>query len=122
YKKVLLVPPDFTRFYSNAGVITNTYYHLLKDSAEVDILPALGTHVAMTKEECEEMFGDIPFEKFIYHNWRTDVVKIGEAPKEFLLEVSEGLWDEPVNFEINKLIMDESYDLIISVGQIIPHE
>ncbi len=122
YKKVLLVPPDFTRFYSNAGIITNTYYHLLKDSAEVDILPALGTHVAMTKEECEEMFGDIPFEKFIYHNWRTDVVKIGEVPKEFLLEVSEGLWDEPVNFEINKLIMDESYDLIISIGQIIPHE
>ncbi|MBU1142972.1 MAG: DUF2088 domain-containing protein [Firmicutes bacterium] len=122
YKKVLLVPPDFTRFYSNAGVITNTYYHLLKDTAQVDILPALGTHVAMTEEECEEMFGDIPFEKFIYHNWRNDVVKIGEAPKEFLLEVSEGLWDEPVNFEINKLIMDESYDLIISIGQIIPHE
>jgi nickel-dependent lactate racemase len=122
YKKVLLVPPDFTRFYSNAGVITNTYYHLLKDTAIVDILPALGTHVAMTKEECEEMFGDIPFEKFIYHNWRNDVVKIGEAPKEFLLEISDGLWDEPVNFEINKLIMDESYDLVISIGQIIPHE
>jgi nickel-dependent lactate racemase len=122
YKKVLLVPPDFTRFYSNAGVITNTYYHLLKDTAVVDILPALGTHVAMTKEECEEMFGDIPFDKFIYHNWRNDVVKIGEAPKEFLLNISEGLWDEPVNFEINKLIMDESYDLIISIGQIIPHE
>ncbi|MDO9628759.1 MAG: hypothetical protein Q7I99_02560, partial [Acholeplasmataceae bacterium] len=69
-----------------------------------------------------EMFGDIPFDKFIYHNWRNDVVKIGEAPKEFLLEISEGLWDEPVNFEINKLIMDESYDLIISIGQIIPHE
>jgi len=122
YKKVLLVPPDFTRFYSNAGVITNTYYHLLKDDAIVDILPALGTHVAMTEEECEEMFGDIPFDKFIYHNWRNDVVKIGEAPKEFLLEISEGLWDEPVNFEINKLIMDESYDLVISIGQIIPHE
>lgn len=121
-KKVLLVPPDFTRFYSNAGLITNTYYHLLKDHAEVDILPALGTHEAMTKAECEEMFGDIPFEKFIYHNWREDVISIGEVPKSFLMEVSEGLWDSPINVEINKRIMDPSYDLVISIGQIVPHE
>lgn len=121
-KKVLLVPPDFTRFYSNAGIITNTYYHLLKDYAEVDILPALGTHEAMTKAECEEMFGDIPFEKFIYHNWREDVVSIGEVPKVFLEEVSEGLWHDPINVEINKLIVDPSYDLIVSIGQIVPHE
>lgn len=121
-KKVLLVPPDFTRFYSNAGLITNTYYHLLKEYAEVDILPALGTHEAMTKAECEEMFGDIPFEKFIYHNWREDVVSIGEVPKSFLMEVSEGLWDSPINVEINKRIMDPKYDLIISIGQIVPHE
>lgn len=121
-KKVLLVPPDFTRFYSNAGLITNTYYHLLKDVAEVDILPALGTHEAMTKAECEEMFGDIPFDKFIYHNWREDVISIGEVPKAFLEEVSEGLWQQPINVEINKRIMDPSYDLIISIGQIVPHE
>lgn len=121
-KKVLLVPPDFTRFYSNAGLITNTYYHMLKDVAEVDILPALGTHEAMTKQECEEMFGDIPFDKFIYHNWREDVISIGEVPKAFLEEVSEGLWQQPMNVEINKRIMDESYDLIISIGQIVPHE
>lgn len=121
-KKVLLVPPDFTRFYSNAGIITNTYYHLLKDYAEVDILPALGTHEAMTKAECDEMFGDIPFEKFIYHNWREDVVSIGEVPKAFLEEVSEGLWHDSINVEINKLIMDPSYDLIVSIGQIVPHE
>jgi nickel-dependent lactate racemase len=121
-KKVLLVPPDFTRFYSNAGIITNTYYHLLKEYAEVDILPALGTHEAMTKAECEEMFGDIPFEKFIYHNWREDVVSIGEVPKAFLVEVSEGLWQNAINVEINKLIMDPSYDLVISIGQIVPHE
>ncbi|HOI85528.1 MAG TPA: lactate racemase domain-containing protein [Acholeplasmataceae bacterium] len=121
-KKVLLVPPDFTRFYSNAGLITNTYYHLLKDVAHVDILPALGTHEAMTKDECEEMFGDIPFDRFIYHNWREDVVSIGVIPKEFLIDISEGLWETPINVEINKHIMDQTYDLIISIGQIVPHE
>ena len=121
-KKVLLVPPDFTRFYSNAGYITNLYYHLLKEFAQVDILPALGTHEAMTKAECEEMFGDIPFEAFIYHNWREDVVSIGEVPQSFLLEVSEGLWNQSIDVQINKLIMDPSYDLVISIGQIVPHE
>ena len=38
-KKVLLLPPDITRFYSKAGYITNTYYHLLKDTCQIDILP-----------------------------------------------------------------------------------
>jgi nickel-dependent lactate racemase len=121
-KKVLLVPPDFTRFYSNAGYITHLYYHLLKDHATVDILPALGTHEKMTKEECEEMFGDIPYDTFIYHNWREDVISIGEVPKSFLQEVSEGLWHQAIDVQINKLIMDESYDLVISIGQIMPHE
>ena len=44
-RRVLILPPDFTRFHSNAGFITNTYYHILQDmGAQVDILPALGTH------------------------------------------------------------------------------
>ena len=47
-KKVLIIPPDITRFYSKAGFITNTYYNLLKDTCQIDILPALGTHDPMT--------------------------------------------------------------------------
>ena len=122
-KKALLIPPDFTRFHSNAGLITNIYYHLLTDAgAEVDVLPALGTHVPVTKEEAAKMFGDIPFEKFIAHNWRTDVVKIGEVPADYLEEISEGLWHDAVDVEINRLVMDPSYDLIISAGQVVPHE
>ncbi len=122
-KKVLIVPPDITRFYSNAGLITNIYYHYLtKHNIEVDILPALGTHDVMTETEVLEMFGDIPYNKFIPHNFRKDVVNIGEVPKDFLLEISEGIWDIPVEVEVNKLIMDESYDLILSIGQIVPHE
>ena len=78
-KKVLLIPPDFTRFHSGAGKLTAIYYDLLKDDCTVDILPALGTHMPMSDEEISEMFGDdIPRERFIDHNWREDVVKIGE--------------------------------------------
>ncbi|MBE6688531.1 MAG: DUF2088 domain-containing protein [Ruminococcaceae bacterium] len=121
-KKVLILPPDFTRFHSCAGKITKYYYDKLKDICEIDILPALGTHVAMTREECKEMFGDIPYEKFIVHDWRNDVVKVGEVPAEYVTEVSEGLVTNAIDVEVNKLLMDPSYDLILSIGQVVPHE
>ena len=122
-KQVLIIPPDYTRFHSNSGFITNVYYHALVElGCEVDILPALGTHVPVTAEEAAHMFGDIPFETFIPHNWRTDVMKIGEVPAEYLEEITEGLWHDPVDVEINKLVMDEKYDLILSIGQVVPHE
>ena len=122
-KNVLIIPPDFTRFHSNAGLITNLYYHMLTErGCQVDILPALGTHVPVTKEEAAAMFGDVPFERFIVHSWRDDVMKLGEIGRDFLLEISEGLWEEPMLVEINRLVMDEKYDLVLSVGQVVPHE
>ena len=122
-RNVLIVPPDFTRYHSNAGFITNVYYHLLDDKGvSVDILPALGTHAAMSDDELVKMYGDIPLDRFIVHNWRQDVVRIGSVPGEYLSEISEGLWTEDIDVEVNKLIMDEKYDLILSVGQVVPHE
>lgn len=122
-RRVLLLPPDYTRMYSGAGMITAIYYSLLKDTCDVDIMPALGTHMPMTKEECLAFFGkDVPFEKIIVHNWRNDVVKIGEVPAEFVSEVSEGLVDSKIDVEVNRRLLDRSYDLIISIGQVVPHE
>ncbi|MGS0972447.1 MAG: lactate racemase domain-containing protein [Candidatus Izemoplasmataceae bacterium] len=122
-KKVLLIPPDITRFHSYAGTITNMYYHLLKDRCNhIDILPALGTHVPMPKDELEEMFGDIPYESFLIHDWRNEVIKIGEVPSEFVSEITENYWMEKVTIEINQLIMNGDYDLILSIGQVVPHE
>lgn len=122
-KKVLLIPPDYTRMYSGAGKICSFYYELLKDSCEVDILPALGTHDAMTREECAAFFGEnVPYEKIIRHDWRNDVVKLGEVPADFVNEVSEGLVNEKIDVEVNKLIADPSYDLVVSIGQVVPHE
>jgi nickel-dependent lactate racemase len=122
-KRVLLLPPDYTRMYSGAGKLTGMYYSLLKDRCEVDILPALGTHVPMTEEECKVFFGEeVPFERVIVHNWRKDVVKIGEVPAEFVSEVSDGLVNDKIDVEVNKLIVSGNYDLIISMGQVVPHE
>ena len=121
-KKILILPPDITRFHSGAGIITQYIYQLLHDTCEIDILPALGTHTPMTEDECSLMYGDIPYERFVAHNWRTDIVKLGEVPAEFVSEVSEGLVNEAFDVEVNKLIMDPSYDLILSIGQVVPHE
>jgi nickel-dependent lactate racemase len=122
-KKVLLIPPDITRIHSGAGGITAKYYKLLKDGCNVDILPAVGTHDRMTEGEIREMFGaEIPLERFLPHNWKTDIIKIGEVPGEFVREVSEGLVDESVDVEVNRRIVDKSYDLVISIGQVVPHE
>ena len=122
-KKVLLLPPDYTRMYSGAGKITAYYYDMLKDTCQVDIMPALGTHEPMTREECTAFFGEgVPFDSIIVHNWRNDVVKIGEVPGEFVSSVSEGLVKDKIDVEVNRRIVDPSYDLIISIGQVVPHE
>ena len=122
-RRVLILPPDFTRFHSGAGFITNVYYHALRErGAEVDILPTLGTHAPMTDGELTSMFGDIPHERFFVHDWRHDVVKLGEIPASYVSEITEGLWREPVPVEVNRRITDEGYDLIISPGQVVPHE
>ena len=121
--KVLLVPPDFTRFHSNAGLISNfCYTYLTAKGVEVDVLPALGTHVPVSESQWKTMFGEIPYDRMIVHNWRTDVVKLGDIPADVVSEISEGLWKTSLAVEINKLVMDPKYDLVISPGQVVPHE
>ena len=122
-KKVLMVVPDFTRFFSNAGLIANLSYHWCAEhNIEVQILEALGTHVAMTDQEISTMYGDIPRDLFHAHDWRHDVVKIGEVPASYVSEITEGLWKKPVAVEVNKMVMDPSFDLVLSIGQVVPHE
>ncbi len=122
-KKVLIIPPDMTRLYSGAGKITCMLHQMLKNTCRVEILPALGTHEPMTQKECETFFGkDIPFSSVLVHDWRNDVVKLGEVPGDYVKEISEGLVCDPIDVEVNKRLLDPSYDLILSVGQVVPHE
>jgi nickel-dependent lactate racemase len=120
-KRVLLIPPDFTRVHSCAGEITRSYYESLKDRCAVDILPALGTHAPMTEAARRAMFGDIPAGAFIVHRFRDDVVRVGRVPAEFVREVSGGFMDEPIEAEVNARLLS-GYDLILSIGQVVPHE
>ncbi|MBQ9592522.1 MAG: DUF2088 domain-containing protein [Lachnospiraceae bacterium] len=121
--KVLIIPPDFTRYHSNGGQITTILYEELTGrGVQVDVMPALGTHAPLTREQWDKMYGPIPYEEMIVHHFRDDVVRLGEVPGEFIAEITEGLWSDPIEVEINRRVMDPSYDLIVSVGQVVPHE
>ena len=54
-KKVLAIPPDFTRFHSQAGILTRMTYNYYKEKL-TDILPAIGTHFPMTEKEIGIMY------------------------------------------------------------------
>jgi nickel-dependent lactate racemase len=119
--KVIAVPPDFTRFHSRAGEITEMVWEFYGD-ALTDVLPALGTHTAMSEYQLATMFGETPRELFRVHDWRRDVVTLGEVPGEFLREVSEGMVDYAWPAQVNRLLRDGGHDLILSIGQVVPHE
>ncbi|GAA3767764.1 lactate racemase domain-containing protein [Terriglobus aquaticus] len=120
-KKVLALPPDFSRFHSQAGLLTELTWRHYGD-ALTDVLPALGTHKPMTDREIATMFGQTPRELFRVHDWRNDVVTLGEVPGEFMHEVSEGKLDYTWPAQVNKLVRDGGHDLILSIGQVVPHE
>ena len=120
-RRVLAIPPDFTRANSYAGPITEMVYDYFGDRL-TDIMPALGTHTPMTEEQLDAMFGHVPHSLFRVHDWRNDVVTVGEVPASYIHEVSEGRLDYSLKAQVNKLLLDPSFDLILSIGQVVPHE
>ena len=120
-KRVLAIPPDFTRFNSYAGPITEMVYDYYGDTL-TDVMPALGTHSPMTPDQISAMFGHLPADRVRVHDWRNDVVTIGTVPGSYVKEVSEGKLDYEMNAQVNKLLLDPSFDLILSIGQVVPHE
>jgi nickel-dependent lactate racemase len=120
-QKVLAIPPDFTRFHSHAGILTRLAWEYYKEKL-TDILPALGTHKAMTDQEISTMFGTTPRSLFRVHDWRKDVVTLGEVPSDFIYQQSEGKLDYPWKAQVNRLLVEGNFDLILSIGQVVPHE
>ena len=120
-KPILIIPPDITRLHSGAGTITEMIWEEYRDRVK-DILPATGTHKPMSGSEIDRMFGNTPHGLFRIHNCRKDIVTLGKIPASFIKEVSEGklAYDWPV--QVNRLICDHTGSLIISVGQVVPHE
>jgi len=120
-EKVIAVPPDFTRFPSRAGQLTGLAYEYYGERL-ADVLPAVGTHFEMPAWQREKMFPAVPAELFRYHNWRTDVETIGEVPAEYVAQVTEGIYREAWPCQMNRLIWEGGHDLVLSIGQVVPHE
>jgi nickel-dependent lactate racemase len=119
--RVLAVPPDFTRFHSRAGELTRYAYKYYGENL-TDILPAIGTHFPMSDSEIEQMFGEVPHELFRAHDWREGLVTLGEVPAEYVREQSGGAVDFAWPAQVGELVATGGFDLILSIGQVVPHE
>jgi nickel-dependent lactate racemase len=120
-KRVLCLPPDYTRFHSRAGEITQLVWQYYGEKLAA-VMPALGTHFPMTDKEIASMFGNMPRNLFHVHDWRHGLVTLGEVPGSFMKEVSEGKLDYSWPAQVDKLLTEGNFDLILSVGQVVPHE
>ncbi len=119
--KVLIIPPDFTRFHSKAGILTSYSYEYFGNRLS-DILPALGTHTPMTESEIDKMFPDVPHSLFREHKWKKDLTSLGTVPGAFVSEITEGKLDFSWPAQVNSLLVEGDFDLILSIGQVVPHE
>jgi nickel-dependent lactate racemase len=124
--KVIILPPDITRFHSRAGFFTETASRILGGRLGA-VLPALGTHMAMNDDELSRMFGSTPKDKFLVHDWRNDVTELGRIEAEWVEKASNGAvkYDWPV--QVNKILRKDAKDggnfsLALSIGQVVPHE
>ena len=119
--RVLVVPPDQSRVHSRAGDLTHYAWEYYGERLQA-VLPALGTHAAMKAEQITRMFGAMPQELFRVHNWRTGVETLGEVPAAFIHEQSEGKLNYAWPAQVNRLVAQGGFDLILSIGQVVPHE
>jgi nickel-dependent lactate racemase len=120
-QKILAIPPDFTRANSMAGPLTCLAYEYYGPSL-TDVMPALGTHAPMADWQIARMFPGLPPELIREHDWRNDVVTIGEVPADVVCRMTEGIWDRSWLAQLNRLIWEGGHDLVLSIGQVVPHE
>ena len=118
---VLAIPPDQSREHSHAGALTRYAWKYYGDRLRA-VLPALGTHTAMRPDQIAHMYGDMPQNLFRVHHWRTDVETLGEVPAEFIHEQSEGKLNYAWPAQVNRLLTRGGFDLVLSIGQVVPHE
>jgi len=129
-KKILLITPDNTRSGPHYLFVKYILEILKSKVRKIDILLALGTHPLMSEEEIKNFFKinnknilSLFKNVNIYnHNWKTKkkFKKIGYFSKEEIFKLTNGLFEEEVIIEVNRLIFE--YDKIIILSPVFPHE
>jgi nickel-dependent lactate racemase len=122
FRRVLLLPPDRTRAHSGAGWITETISKLLPETCDFHVIPTLGQHAAHTAEENRWMFGSIPHERIHAHDWRGGLTRLGTIPAQMVAETTGGKADWEIPIDLNSLVVNQTWDLIINIGHVVPHE
>ncbi|MGB0125590.1 MAG: lactate racemase domain-containing protein, partial [Silvibacterium sp.] len=124
-KRVLLLPPDLTRAHSGVGKVTEWIYQEImarEPQAHVRVIPTLGQHIPHTEAENKWMFGSIPNEIILPHDWRDGVSHVGTIPASLVSETTGGVAGWPIPVDLNSTLMNEPWDLIVNVGHVVPHE
>lgn len=123
--RVLLLPPDLTRAHSGAGKVTEWIYKEIvarEPEAHVRVIPTLGQHVPHTAAENKWMFGSIPNDIILPHDWRQGVSHVGTIPASLVKETTGGVADWPIPVDLNSTLMNEHWDVIVNIGHVVPHE
>jgi nickel-dependent lactate racemase len=68
------------------------------------------------------MFPGTPKHLFRVHDWRNSLETLGTIPGEMIEELSEGKLDYEWPCELDQLVASGGHDLILSIGQVVPHE
>lgn len=129
-KKVLVIVPDGTRT-CPLGLVFKAAHAAIGGAAKaVDVMIALGTHVAMSEEAIaerlelspEERSGPFKNVRFFNHEWDNPAAlrQIGKITKDESLQLSDGLLAEEVPVEINAKLYE--YDHLLIIGPVFPHE
>lgn len=129
-KKLLVIIPDHTRSMPMPLMFHTLTEALSSKTAKLDFIIALGTHpplpesmicklLGITSEELQTKYKNI---KIINHAWQDPnaLHLLGIISKEKVYEFSNGLLNQEVPIQINRVILD--YDVILIVGPVFPHE
>ena len=129
-KRVLIITPDSTRTAPLPQMFRLFYEYLGEEVAALDYLIALGTHLAMTDDGLNKLFGLTPQERagkyakvnIFNHRWDLPdtFVNLGQITEAEIEEITGGLMRQAVDVRLNKLVFD--YDQIIICGPTFPHE
>src|SRR5690606_27365307 len=82
----------------------------------------VGKNVTNTPEDNHWMFGSIPEDRIHAHDWKNGVVNVGTVPAEFVREKIGGAVDWEMPVDLNTMLMNEQWDLIVNIGHVVPHE
>ncbi|MGI6439121.1 MAG: D-mannonate epimerase [Sphaerochaetaceae bacterium] len=119
--KVLLIPPDITQVDTLEGVLTLWAVEYYQDAVKA-ILPATGTRPPMTSSELNQYFPGLDHSLFVSHNYQEDIVTLETIPASVIQEMSEGRLSFNWKAQVNQLLVSGGFDLILSIGEVIPDE